>query len=251
MKIFCIPALLLVGQFSLAQGYEGHPCAKGSLLLKSLMQKKEIKADVYINGCDPDRGQRVSSFLNASGKAPMSVKNPNFKPPPDWEEADGDYAHDNWTCMYAGGSAVDGNKSTAWVEGVAGNGAGEALMVTQLDLSRKVEILAGFGKSAALFAANNRPKTINVHIVRAHPEPGSASQCGENYDALKLIATKKVTLRNVNEYQPLSLPIFKTETYPYQNEAWDYHYWLMIEIIDVYPGSKYKDTCISEIRNVN
>ncbi|MBK7650331.1 MAG: hypothetical protein IPJ20_05655 [Flammeovirgaceae bacterium] len=119
---------------------------------------------MYINGCNPDRGQLASSFLKASGKAPLRVKDPNFKPPSDWEESDGDYAYDNWTCMYAGGSAVDGNKSTAWVEGVAGNGAGEALMVTQLDLSSKVEILAGFGKSATLFAANNKPKTINVHI---------------------------------------------------------------------------------------
>jgi hypothetical protein len=249
MKIFFISALLLVGQFALAQGYEGHPCAKGSPLLKNLLQKKEIKSLVYINGCDPDRGLMASSFLKASGRAPMRVKDPNFKPPPNWEEADGDYDYDHWTCMYAGGSAVDENKATAWVEGVAGNGAGEALMITQLDLSRKVEILSGFAKSPALFAANNRPKTINVHVVRAHPKPGGASQCGENYDAMKLIATKKITLRNVMEYQPLPLPVFKTEKYSYQNEAWDYSYWLMIEIIDVYPGSKYQDTCISEIRN--
>lgn len=164
MRIFFIPVMLLAVQFALAQGYEGQPCSSGSPVLKSLLQKKEIRGEVYINGCNPDRGQLASSFLKASGKAPLRVKDPNFKPPSDWEESDGDYAYDNWTCMYAGGSAVDGNKSTAWVEGVAGNGAGEALMVTQLDLSSKVEILAGFGKSATLFAANNKPKTINVHI---------------------------------------------------------------------------------------
>ncbi|MFZ1809183.1 MAG: hypothetical protein WAU36_18260 [Cyclobacteriaceae bacterium] len=191
IKVHFIFGLLLTVQFAFAQGYEGAPCTSGSPVLKSLLQKKEIKGVVYINGCDPDRGQMTSSFLRASGKAPMSVKDPEFKSSSDWEESDGDYTYDNWTCMYAGGSAVDGNKATAWVEGVAGNGEGEALMITQLDLSLKVEVLAGFGKSPTLFAANSRPKTINVHIVRAHPEPGGASQCGLNYDALKLIATTR------------------------------------------------------------
>lgn len=204
--------------------------------------KKELKQPIYISDCGPDNWQATSSFLKATGKAPAKGIA---------DDPDGDSAYDVWTCMYAGSSAIDGSNATAWVEGVKGDGKGELLVMTQLDLSKKLEILSGFGKSTALFAANNRPKTINIHVVRALPTAGGQGQCGSNYDALKIMATSKVILKDVNQFQPLQVPSFKKETYPYQGGAWDYHYWLMIELVDVYPGTKYQDTCISGVRNVN
>ena len=166
-------------------------------------------------------------------------------------DPDGNSASDAWTCMYAGGSAVDNNSSTAWVEGVAGDGKGEILVITQLDLSKKVEIHAGFGKSQALYNANNRPRTIKTYIVQAKPKAGGQSQCGSNFDALKIVASTTQVLSDVNQFQPLLLPAFKTATYLYDGNMWDYQYWMMIELVDVYRGTKYQDTCISEIRNVN
>lgn len=233
--------LVLIYHSAYPQGYEGQPCT-GKAFPKELLAKKEVlKQNIFISDCDPDRGQAASSFLKASGKAP--AKGVAGDP-------DGDYVYDTWTCMYSGYSAVDGNTTTAWVEGVAGHGKGESLVITKLDLSKKMEILSGYGKSQALFVANSRPKMINIHIVRSLPQPGGQSQCGSNYEALKIISTSKVNLKDINQFQPLPIPPFKKETYLFQNEQWDYQYWLMIELIDIYPGTKYQDTCISEIRNV-
>lgn len=240
--LLILPLFLPVYHNIYAQGYEGNPCTSKSFL-KELLNKKELaKQNILISDCDPDRGQAVSSFLKASGKAP--AKGIAGDP-------DGDYAYDTWTCMYAGGSAVDGNNATAWVEGVTGGGKGELLVITQLDLSKKIEILSGFGKSQSLFAANNRPKAINIHIVRALAQGGGQSQCGTYYEALKIIASSKMVLKDINQFQPLPVAPFKRETYSFQGEQWDYEYWLMIELIDVYPGTKYQDTCISEIRNID
>lgn len=243
MKFLCISSLLILTVLIVhAQGYEGNPCTSRAFP-KELLTKKELaQQKIFVSDCDPDRGQAVSSFLKASGKAPAKGAA---------DDPDGDYAYDTWTCMYAGGSAVDGNNATAWVEGAADNGKGELLVITRLDLSKKLEILSGFGKSQTLFVANNRPKTINIHVVRAKPQGGGQSQCGSYFEALKIMASSTVTLKDANQFQPLPIPLFKKETYSYQGEAWDYHYWLMIELIDVYPGTKYKDTCISEVRNIN
>lgn len=243
MKIwFPFLFLVLIYHSAYPQGYEGQPCT-GKAFPKELLAKKELlKQNIFISDCDPDRGQAASSFLKASGKAPAKGAA---------DDPDGDHAYDTWTCMYAGGSAVDGNKTTAWVEGAADHGKGELLVITQLNLSKKLEILAGFGKSESLFVANSRPKTINLHIVRALPQEGGASQCGYYYEALKIIATSQVVLKDINQFQPLSIAPFKKETYLFQGQPWEYQYWLMIELVDVYPGSKYQDTCISEIRNVS
>jgi hypothetical protein len=230
----------LICNIAYAQGYEGKPCTS-SAFAKELLIKKELKQIIFIGVCDPDQGQSASSFLKASGKAP--AKGVAGDP-------DGDYGYDTWTCMYSGYSAVDGNGTTAWVEGAEGHGKGELLVITRLDLSKKLEILSGFGKSQALFVANSRPKSINIHIVRALPQEGGQSQCGDNYEALKIILTSKVTLKDSNQFQSLPLSEFKKETYLFQDEKREYKYWLMIELIDVYPGTKYQDTCISEIRNV-
>lgn len=243
MKLqFIAHLFMLISHSAYTQGYEGSPCGIGGNFSKELLQKKELKnTNFFISECNPDSGQLYTSMLKPSGKAP--AKGIAGDP-------DGDYGYDVWTCTYSGYSAVDGNSTTAWVEGVAGDGKGELLMITKLDLSKKLEIHSGFGKNQALFAANNRPKTINLHIVRALPQGGGQSQCGSNYHSLKIINSSKVILKDVNQFQPLPMVPFKKETYLFQGEQWDYEYWLMIELVDVYPGTKYQDTCISEVRNV-
>jgi len=36
---------------------------------------------------------------------------------------------------------------------------------------------------------------------------------------------------------------------PYEKKFWDYAYFLKLKILDIYKGTKYDDTCISEIKN--
>ena len=250
MRNILIPIYIILSFPSLfAQGYEGSPCQCCNPLPQALINKKTIEG-IFIDDCGPNPGPISSSFLKASGKAPLRTSDPNFKPPANWSEADGDYEYDSWTCMYASSRATDGNESTAWVEGVLGNGKGEVLLIPNLDISKKVEIRVGFAKSEALYWANARPKKIVVHVVRAQPKYNGATQCGQWFENVTWISSQPVTLQDVNRYQPLPLPAFKKETFKIEGEDWDYQYWLMIELVDVYPGKKYEDTCISEIRNV-
>ena len=250
MKLLFILFILIYHSAYTQGDYTGSPCngTVGDTRLKALLQKKEMK-EFHISTCFLSSASATSQ-LKASGKAPMSIKDPNFKKPDDFDESDGDGAYDSWTCMYEANAAMDNNKATAWVEGMAGNGKGELLLLPELDVSKKIEILSGYGKSDALFKANNRPKNIGLYILKAKPVYAGQAECRSAYESLVLVASGKATLKDVNAYQPLALPLYKKETYLHEVQIMDYEYWLMIEIIDVYPGTKYNDTCISEIRNV-
>ncbi len=236
-----------------AQAYSGSPCTSGNDRLRALINKEVVK-ELFIDECSPNRGPIATSLLKASGRAPVSIHDPAFTPPADWSEEDGDERYDTWTCMYAAGKIVDGDTGTAWVEGVPGNGSGEAILIPARTMSRElldvfkgVEIYAGFGKSDALYRANSRPRTVNLHVLRARKK--GTAQCGVSYEQIARIASRQMVLRDVNGFQPLVLPDVAKETVTRNGAAVEYDYWLMIEIVDVYPGSKYQDTCISEIRN--
>ncbi|MDH4190059.1 MAG: hypothetical protein OEW21_07640 [Betaproteobacteria bacterium] len=244
-RLLCLCLILSSGAVS-AQGYEGSPCQTGDPRIRALVKNEDL-AKVFISACSPNPGAIATSLLAASGKPPLRVKDPRFTPPPGWQEADGDERYDKWSCMYAGSKISDGDAGTAWVEGVPGDGAGESILVPGLDLTGKVEIFAGYGKSDLLFRANSRPRTVNLHIVRA--QLSGHAQCGAAYENVTRVASAKAVLRDFRGFQPLALPAFRTETYVRDGETRRYTYWLMIEIVDVYPGGKYQDTAISEIRN--
>jgi hypothetical protein len=59
----------------------------------------------------------------------------------------------------------DGRSSTAWCEGVAGDGVGEIVIGPPLVEERPVEIWIGYGKSPALFRSNGRPRRVRVHLL--------------------------------------------------------------------------------------
>jgi len=220
---------------------ESFPCKSSNPELKGLFKGDIIKYlnihDCYGNGL----GNCSSSFLLPSGAAPKIIETEGE--PPD------DGAYVNWTCTYSAGNISDNDPKTAWVEGVKGTGIGEVLIVPCLDLSRPVKIWSGYGKSESAFTANCRPKKIRTVIVRA--DPGGFSQYGKNYENLKVIAEGVVSLSDKNQYQNLAIPKFTFDSFFSKtfNTYKKYEYILGIEILEVYQGTKYDDTCISEIVN--
>lgn len=68
--------------------------------------------------------------------------------------------------VYAAFRAVDGTARTGWCEGRADTGIGEQVRVKLAGKVsvRQLKIFAGFWKSDALKAANNRPKSLRVTI---------------------------------------------------------------------------------------
>lgn len=220
--------------------HSGKPCV-ASAELRSLL-KKSLIPELYVFGGYEDS---FSSSLLKPGTANKATL-ADYKKMDDEEKT----KYEKWSCQYGARNVSDGNPKTAWVEGVAGPGTGEVLLITeQLNPSKKVEIWNGYGANESLFQVNNRVKTIGVHIVKAMPD--IAGQFGTVYRNLTVVASGTVTLKDVNGFQLLPLPSFKRDTFHRDDNDWDYAYWLLLEIVDVYPGTKYQDTCISEIRNAH
>ena len=185
-------------------------------------------------------------------------------------------------CRYAPINTTDGDPRTAWAEGVKGSGIGAEIIIPKvLDVNKPVEIWAGYGKSEALFYANNRPKKVLVSILKARPwgdwiDAHDMSGCSWGYGDFQTVASSTIHLKDINGYQELRLPNFIVERYkdlpesyysmdgtdryyyeesikgggkPMEETFWDHAYFLKLEILEVYEGDKYNDTCISEIRN--
>ena len=99
-----------------------------------------------------------------------------------------------------------------WVEGVDGYGIGEKLIFNCSPGSFHISIGYVSYKKPYLYTQNSRPKTIKITVEGEEP----------------II----VELKDTPHYQQVMHPGYGTT---------------VLEILDVYPGTKYKDTCINSI----
>ena len=121
--------------------------------------------------------------------------------------------------QYGPENMFDGDPGTAWVEGVDGDGVGEAIVI-RFDEPEDVvtiEIRNGYNKNSDIFAKNNR---ISAVVVKASNGYSAVAELADN-----------------GELQGIDLSEQKIVGVD----------WISIEIISVYPGSKYADTAISEL----
>ena len=239
IKFSLLFSLLAIGSFIAIAQEESFPCKEANPELKNLFNGETLK-HLYVHNCyGPGLQAMSSSYLKAGGTAPKII------------EYDGEIPDDEeyvaWTCKYSMGNIGDGNTASAWVEGVDGYGIGEVLIVPCLDLSQPIKIWSGYGKSSNSFYNNSRPKQVRLIIVQA--EMDGATQYGTMYKNLQMVSQSKVKLEDINGYQSLETPYYKASSYESEAEQRDYTYFLGLEIVDVYKGTKWDDTCISEIRN--
>lgn len=112
---------------------------------------------------------------------------------------------------------IDGDLSTAWVEGSSGNGVDESITITfdGIYLVSGMYIYAGYQKSEELYEKNARPASFTVIFSN-----------GES---------QTVILQDVNGPQDI---VF---TAPVETGS------ITLVISSVYSGSKYEDTAISEL----
>jgi len=236
--------IILLYSTNLFSQEESFPCLEANTELSKLFKGSTLK-HLYVHDCSGvGMGKLATSFLKPSGKAPKIIIDPAGEEPPE------DTEYVNWTCKYSPGQITDHNIATAWVEGVNGYGIGEAVIIPCLNLKNPVEIWNGYGKSQKLYRYNSRASKIKVSIIRAKMD--DITQYGTMYEDVKIISSIIVKLKDVNTYQKISIPNYNVETH--FHEAFDkeieYAYFLGIEILDVYKGSKWDDTCISEVRNI-
>jgi hypothetical protein len=221
----------------LAQMYDGSPCDSGGdpALGKKLEAGLIEKLDGIWFGHYDDW---ATSYLEAQGKPP--------KPPDAKCEKDDDcletyyMARDRWTCKYSAHSAQDRDAATAWCEGSKGHGVGDAVIVAR-DTKRPLEIFSGYGKSKKLHRANGRPQSVQVYVLQA--DETGVTEMGEIHRRVRVLAKQTVELADRFGFQPLPLPAHEATN----NEASTF---VALEILSVYEGTRYDDTCISEIRNV-
>jgi eukaryotic-like serine/threonine-protein kinase len=117
---------------------------------------------------------------------------------------------------YAPQNIIDGRLETAWAEGAPGPGLGEWIVLTfKPQTVREVEVYPGYGKQPNIFYANNRLKRATLSFS----------------DGTKVEASFTDELRR--QTIMLDAPIHVSS--------------LKLVIEDVYPGSQFNDTAISEI----
>ena len=112
----------------------------------------------------------------------------------------------------------DGNPATAWVEGANNQGEGEAFVITlnSETVPSLLRIMNGYNKSDDIFTKNSRVRELII-----------STSSGEK---------QRHTLDDTMGWQEVPLDFVE----PAQ--------WLEFRIGSVYPGSKYSDTALSEIR---
>lgn len=112
----------------------------------------------------------------------------------------------------------DGDPATAWVHGSKGTGVGSAITIV-FDRARPIDemtVTNGYAKNADIFRKNSRVRTLELLY-----------STGE---------TATVRLSDHMRQQTLSLPKVAEAQ------------WVQVRIVDVYRGSRYTDTAISELR---
>jgi hypothetical protein len=154
----------------------------------------------------------------------------------------------DWRCQYAASRIRDGDTTTAWCEGVPGDGVGEiaVFQTTAEEGPPTLEIWTGYGKSESVFRANNRPRQIRVWALRFEVDVEMEDGPGKvEFANPRPAGSRLVELQDLNGWQPLPLPDLNRVPAP-DKALLDVL--VGVEIRSVYPGSRFTDTCISEIR---
>ena len=119
---------------------------------------------------------------------------------------------------YGARNLTDGNDDTAWVEGSSGQGAGD-FVVVEFDTPRTVRgvtVRNGYAKNADIFGKNSRVKDVELIFSSG--------------DSLQATLTDQAGAQHVS----LSRAVKPK--------------WVQLIIRSVYPGWKYSDTALNELR---
>jgi hypothetical protein len=182
-------------------------------------------------------GNRYSTqFINIEPDFNVSISLPDFlvseiKAGSELKSADQRYAPWN---------VYDNNSATAWVEGVSGPGIGQTLSfdlnpwyhdTSSGYLVEQIGIINGYAKNQELFQANNRVKRLRIASVALFDYYGVSANGSAATDRTTLDFLLADTMEM--QYIKFPKPLFMSE--------------LTLTILEVYPGAKYDDTCISEV----
>lgn len=180
---------------------------------------------------------------------------------------------------------LDGDPATSWVEGASDEGIGEELIILSNKAIKRLDLNNGFSRSDSLYEKNNRLKIIDLSLLIGFTAPGMVSENDYYLYFLKehpistdlyvedhpdtqsfdiSLSTEeqlelcREILQSFSSENPYFLKMMLEETGLSKEEYLsDINLLLMIEIYgfyalqitikDVYKGSRYNDSCLSEI----
>lgn len=174
---------------------------------------------------------------------------------------------------YGGHNLFDKESSTAWVEGVEGPGTGEYFYLAMgQEFPEQMIIRNGYQKNDDIFSKNNRVKTTRVSLFAGFMIPMDVTEIGMYYYVRKFGTEEVVELEDLRASQEIDLPFDQAnvnefaamckkqfpEDYKTQLEKVkencptcptdpSFQFFMRVEILDVYKGSQWDDTCISDI----
>ncbi|MBF9018014.1 MULTISPECIES: hypothetical protein [unclassified Oceanispirochaeta] len=186
---------------------------------------------------------------------------------------------------YGPEALFDGDMATPWVEGASDEGIGEDLIILANRAVTGISLNNGFARSPSLYEKNNRLKAMNLSILIGFTAPGMVSETDSTLYLLKEFDIDSgIEVSDTSETQffeitlspeeqmelcrevlesftgenPFFLKMMREETgLALEDFNSDMDLLLMMEIYgflalkltiqDVYRGSRYNDSCLSEI----
>lgn len=154
---------------------------------------------------------------------------------------------------------TDANSLTAWVEGKTNEGVGESIYISAPLGCQTVNIYNGYAKSPSLFNQNNRVKAFKLTIHIGINPVGYISEVAHGFLLKTYPKSFTLNLNDTDSLQSFPFPISSSELNEFMDQSKrDYLDQftepiyivapiVQLEITEVYKGSRYNDTCLSEI----
>lgn len=141
-------------------------------------------------------------------------------------------------------NTIDSNCSTAWVEGAQGNGIGSWIefKIKGTYMLSHIGIMNGYWKSKATWEENSRPKKLGLEILEK-----------KDVDKVMVLAKYTIDIPKERTYRNgVSIKNFYKDIFflPKWNDViadCKEVKKIKITILDVWPGTKYTDTALSEV----
>ncbi|MEA1887687.1 MAG: hypothetical protein U9N72_10815 [Bacteroidota bacterium] len=174
---------------------------------------------------------------------------------------------------YGGHNLFDNDPATAWAEGVNGQGNGEYIIVKAGKNFPDILVISnGYQKSERLYKMNSRPHHVKLSLYAGFYLEGDDTEIASRYRMKQIAGPENIELKDKMGSQKLKMPFdmdkviavkdfltkaFKTEFADeiQQRKEWcptcdmtpKFSFFVKMEILNVYRGSKWDDTCISGI----
>lgn len=163
------------------------------------------------------RVQDTATATNNSSNTAIGLNSSTALDTSHWKASASSYLNEG-SIIYKPELINDGNVRTAWVEGAKDDGIGEWIKLSdQLEQSLMgLKIINGYASSSELYNKNNRAKKIRIEFSN-----------GSYID--------KDLIDGIMDFQAISFNGLVKTSY------------IKITLLEVYRGSQYRDTCLSEV----